>query len=246
MDNIDIRLVALDMDGTLLNEKGEISEENRRTIKEAEQRGVHVILSTGRSFATCNDFAKSMELQSYLITVNGSEIYNNDGELVERHIVDSEYVQWMWELSQKHGTHFWATSCDRVYRAEMPEKINESQWLKFGFDTKDDAIRQLIMEELRTKENLEISNSSPTNIEVNAHGVNKAKAIERVCSMLDLTMDQVMAVGDSLNDLAMIREAKIGVAMGNAQQIVKEESDWVTSTNQEDGVAKAIRKWVLS
>ncbi|MFJ7747448.1 Cof-type HAD-IIB family hydrolase [Peribacillus sp. NPDC097295] len=246
MDNINIKLVALDMDGTLLNQIGEISEENRRAIKEAENQGVYVVLSTGRAFATCNDFAKSMELQSYLITVNGSEIYNNDGELVERHIVDSESIQWMWELSQKHGTYFWATSCDRVYRDEMPEKIMDSKWLKFGFDTNDDTIRQLIMDELRTKENLEISNSSPTNIEVNAIGVNKAKAINRVCSMLDLTMDHVMAVGDSLNDLAMIQEAKLGVAMGNAQQIVKDKSDWVTSTNQEDGVAKAIRKWVLS
>lgn len=118
----DIKLVALDMDGTLLNRAGEISEENRKAIKEAEEQGVFVVLSTGRSYATCSDFAKSMALRSYLITVNGSEIYDNQGKLVERNIVDTESVQWMWELSQKHGTHFWAISCDNVYRAEMPEK----------------------------------------------------------------------------------------------------------------------------
>ncbi|PCD06852.1 phosphoglycolate phosphatase [Peribacillus simplex] len=234
------------MDGTLLNKAGEISEENRRAIKEAENQGVFVVLSTGRSFATCSDFAKSMELQSYLITVNGSEIYDNQGKLVERNIVDSDSIQWMWELSQKYGTHFWAISCDNIYRAEMPEKIHDSQWLKFGFDTDDESIRKIIMDELVSKGNFEISNSSPTNIEVNAMGVNKAKAIKLVCSLLDITMDNVMAVGDSLNDLAMISEAKVGVAMGNAQEIVKEKADWVTATNEEDGVAKAIRKWALS
>ena len=246
MEKQDIKLVALDMDGTLLNKAGEISEENRRAIKEAENQGVFVVLSTGRSFATCSDFAKSMELQSYLITVNGSEIYDNQGKLVERNIVDSDSIQWMWELSQKYGTHFWAISCDNIYRAEMPEKIHDSQWLKFGFDTDDENIRKIIMDELVSKGNFEISNSSPTNIEVNAMGVNKAKAIKLVCSLLDITMDNVMAVGDSLNDLAMISEAKVGVAMGNAQEIVKEKADWVTATNEEDGVAKAIRKWALS
>ncbi|PAL15197.1 phosphoglycolate phosphatase [Peribacillus simplex] len=246
MEKQNIKLVALDMDGTLLNKAGEISEENRRAIKEAENQGVFVVLSTGRSYATCSDFAKSMELQSYLITVNGSEIYDNQGKLVERNIVDSESIQWMWELSQKHNTHFWAISCDNIYRAEMPEKIHDSQWLKFGFDTNDESIRQIIMDELVSKGTFEISNSSPTNIEVNAMGVNKAKAIKLVCSLLDITMENVMAVGDSLNDLAMISEAKVGVAMGNAQEIVKEKADWITATNEEDGVAKAIRKWVLS
>jgi 5-amino-6-(5-phospho-D-ribitylamino)uracil phosphatase len=246
MEKQNIKLVALDMDGTLLNKAGEISEENRRAIKEAENEGVFVVLSTGRSYATCSDFAKSMELQSYLITVNGSEIYDNQGKLVERNIVDSESIQWMWELSQTHGTHFWAISCDNIYRAEMPEKIHDSQWLKFGFDTNDESIRQIIMDELVSKGTFEISNSSPTNIEVNAMGVNKAKAIKLVCSLLDISMENVMAVGDSLNDLAMISEAKMGVAMGNAQEIVKEKADWITATNEEDGVAKAIRKWVLS
>ncbi len=150
----------------------------------------------------CSDFAKSMELQSYLITVNGSEIYDNQGKLVERNIVDSESIQWMWELSQKHGTHFWAISCDNIYRAEMPEKIHDSQWLKFGFDTNDESIRQIIMDELASKGTFEISNSSPTNIEVNAMGVNKAKSDKaRMFIARYYCMENVMAVGDSLNDL---------------------------------------------
>lgn len=73
--DLDIKLIALDMDGTLLNEKCEVPEENREAIKEAMEKGIHVVLSTGRSLLTCRDYAQSLELSSYLITVNGSEIW---------------------------------------------------------------------------------------------------------------------------------------------------------------------------
>lgn len=243
--NKEIKLIALDMDGTLLNEEGKVSEANKAAIREAEQKGVKVLLSTGRAYASCSEIAKSLELSSYLITVNGSEIFDPTGELVERNIVGAELIQWMWDLSQKHKTDFWATSSDRVWRGEMPEDIPSYQWLKFGFNIEDDKIREEILTMLRENGNLEISNSSPTNIEANAVGINKAKAIEKVCGFLDLRMDEVMAVGDSLNDIAMIKEAGLGVAMGNAQDIVKETADWVTETNNNNGVAKAIQKWVL-
>ncbi|MFS8578743.1 MAG: HAD hydrolase family protein, partial [Novibacillus thermophilus] len=69
--------------------------------------------------------------------------------------------------------------------------------------------------------------------------------LETVCRQLNFSMDDVLAVGDSLNDVAMIRSAGIGVAMGNAQERVREAADWVTVTNEEDGVATAIHRWVL-
>ncbi|MDQ0217770.1 HAD family phosphatase [Peribacillus cavernae] len=241
----EIKLIALDMDGTLLNEEGKVSDGNRTAIKEAEQKGVKVLLSTGRAYASCSEIGRSLELSSYLVTVNGSEIYDNNGELVERNIVQVELIQWMWDLSQKHKTSFWATSSDQVWRGEMPEDIPSYEWLKFGFDIEDDTIREEILTLLKENGGLEISNSSPTNIEANAVGINKAKAIEKVCGFLGIKMENVMAVGDSLNDIAMIKESGLGVAMGNAQDIVKETADWVTDTNRNDGVGKAIHKWVL-
>jgi 5-amino-6-(5-phospho-D-ribitylamino)uracil phosphatase len=240
-----IKLIALDMDGTLLNSKGDIPEENRAAIKEAKEKGIEVILSTGRSRLTAGDHADSLELNSYLITVNGSEIFGPDGESILRAPVDSNVMEWMWNLSQTHKTNFWATSCERVWMNEMPENIHDHEWLKFGFDISDDAIRELIQKELQSKGNLEITNSSLTNIEVNALGINKAKGILKVTELLDISMENVMAMGDSLNDIAMIKESGWGVAMGNAQDIVKETADAVTGTNDEAGVAQAIRKWAL-
>jgi phosphoglycolate phosphatase (TIGR01487 family) len=249
MDNfkndVEIKLIALDMDGTLLNNKGQISEANRHAIKAAKDKGVFVVLSTGRSLITSREHADSLELSSYLVTVNGSEIWDEERELVERNLVKSDLIEWMWELTKQHKTNYWAISTKRNWHNEMPEDLHTFEWMKFGFDTDDDAIRETILKELQAKGQFEISNSSLQNIEVNPAGINKAKGLGIVCSRLGIEMTNVMAMGDSLNDMSMIKEAGLGVAMGNAQDILKEAADWVTATNEEDGVAQAIRKWVI-
>ncbi|WP_269431643.1 Cof-type HAD-IIB family hydrolase [Bacillus sp. JCM 19034] len=241
-----IRLVAIDMDGTLLSKDHSISEENRRAIQEAQQQGIHIVISTGRTRMTLDPIIKDLPLDSFLITVNGSEIWDQSGNLVERKTLPTNLVEYMWSLKEKHNTYCWAASVGRVWRDEFPaEDIHAHEWMKFGFDIDDEDVRSLIYDDLSKLGTLEITNSSPTNLEINSIGVNKAKAIKTVCDQLGFTMDQVMAIGDSLNDLAMIQEAGVGVAMGNAQDLVKEAANWITSSHEEDGVAKAIRKWCL-
>ena len=245
-NDVEIKLVALDMDGTLLNNKGQVSEENRKTIKAAKDKGIIVVLSTGRSILTVREHADDLELTSYLVTVNGSEIYDEKRDLVERNLVNTEHIQWMWELSKLHKTKFWAINTERTWHNEMPEDFHKLDWLKFGFTIEDDATRELVLNELTSRGEFELTNSTLKNIEVNTAGINKARGLALVCSRLGIEMKNVMAVGDSRNDLMMIKEAGLGVAMGNAQDVVKEEADWITSTNEEDGVAKAIQKWVLA
>ncbi|MCY9135682.1 Cof-type HAD-IIB family hydrolase [Bacillus atrophaeus] len=244
-EEVDIKLIAIDMDGTLLNDEQLISEGNRQAIREAEDKGVYVVISTGRTLMTCRELAESLKLSSYLITANGSEIWDSEFNLVERQLLHTDHIQMMWDLKNKHNTNFWASTVDKVWRGEFPESITDHEWLKFGFDIEDDDIRNEVLTELKKNKELEITNSSPTNIEVNALGINKAAALAKVSEKLGFTMENVMAMGDSLNDIAMIEKAGVGVAMGNAQDIVKETADWVTDTNIEDGVAKAIRHWVL-
>lgn len=242
----EIKLIALDMDGTLLNDKHEVSEENRKAIRDAEKKGVKVVLSTGRSLKTARDYVISLELSSYLVTVNGSEIWGPDGQIVERNPVDTEHIKWMYDLSKQFKARFWAISSENNWNNQMPEDLLSQQWLKFGFHIEDNEIRAKVLKELEAKGLFEISNSSLVNIEVNALGINKAKGLQKVCSLLGISMENVMAVGDSLNDIAMITEAGLGIAMGNAQDVVKEAADDVTGSNTENGVAEAIKKWVLS
>ncbi|WP_270354546.1 Cof-type HAD-IIB family hydrolase [Bacillus velezensis] len=244
-EDADIKLIAIDMDGTLLNDEQLIPEENRRAIKEVEAKGIHVVISTGRTLMTCRELAESLELSSFLITANGSEIWDSNFELVERKLLHTDHIQKLWDLRNKHNTNFWASTVDRVWRGEFPETITDHQWLKFGFEIEDDEVRNEVLKELKEYKELEITNSSPINIEVNALGINKAAALAKVSEKLGFTMENVMAMGDSLNDIAMIEKAGVGVAMGNAQDIVKETADWVTDVNTENGVAKAIRHWVL-
>ncbi|MCG8397594.1 phosphoglycolate phosphatase [Bacillus atrophaeus] len=244
-EEADIKLIAIDMDGTLLNDEQLISEGNRQAIREAEDKGVYVVISTGRTLMTCRELAESLKLSSYLITANGSEIWDSEFNLVERQLLHTDHIQMMWDLKNKHNTNFWASTVDKVWRGEFPETITDHEWLKFGFDIEDDDIRNEVLTELKKNKELEITNSSPTNIEVNPLGINKAAALAKVSEKLGFTMENVMAMGDSLNDIAMIEKAGVGIAMGNAQDIVKETADWVTDTNIEDGVAKAIRHWVL-
>ena len=151
----------------------------------------------------------------------------------------------MYDLSKQHGGNFWAISSKDNWNNEMPDDLLSEEWLKFGFHIEEDEIREKVLKELNDKGLFEISNSSLVNIEVNAMGINKAKGLEKVCSLLGISMKNVMAVGDSLNDIAMITEAGLGIAMGNAQDAVKEAADDITGDNTESGVAQAIHKWVL-
>lgn len=240
------QLVALDMDGTLLDDASNVPEGNREAIKRAQQEGVHVVLSTGRFIDSTREYAASLGLTSFLVSSNGGEIWSHEGELLERHLLPSATVAFMRDLGRQHGVRYWGTATDGVFHwEEFPEDTDTYDWLKFGFSTEDDDKRQAVWESLKVTGELELTNSSPINIEVNPRGINKATALATVCRRLDLTMENVMAVGDSLNDIAMIKAAGCGVAMGNAQERVKEEADWITGTNVEEGVAQAIYRWVL-
>lgn len=121
----------------------------------------------------------------------------------------------------------------------------DSEWLKFGFYTENEVNRKAIYQAIASWDAIEMTNSHPFNIECNPKGINKASGLREVCKLYGINMSEVVAIGDSLNDVAMIREAGLGVAMGNAQEEVKKIADIVTATNDEDGVARVIQNFVL-
>ncbi|TKD72360.1 HAD family phosphatase [Pseudalkalibacillus hwajinpoensis] len=240
----EIKLIALDMDGTLVNHDGDVSKENEDAVKHAKEQGIHVVLSTGRSLPFCRDIAEQLGHSAYLVTVNGGQIFDKELNLVDSTHLTNDLVKRLWELKVKHDVYFWSSTTEGVFNTKKPfdKEIDDYNWLKFGFDIQDDNVRKVITDEVMANEALEVTNSSPTNLEINPAGVNKAAALMKVCKWLDLSMDNVMAVGDSMNDIAMIREAGFGVAMGNAQERVKEAANWITKDYTEHGVAHAINR----
>ncbi|WP_134703352.1 Cof-type HAD-IIB family hydrolase [Ammoniphilus sp. YIM 78166] len=241
----DLKLIALDIDGTLLNDRGVIPEENHQAIQLAKQKGIHVVLSTGRSIITCREYAKSLQLDSYLVTSNGAEVWDNKGNLLQQHILTASLVGQMYEMAQAYETRFWAISTDRIWSGEMPEDIFSRHWLKFGFELDTMQKKEKIASLLADTGELEITSSTPMNLEINTRGVHKARGLQYVCEQLGIGMKQVIAMGDSLNDLEMIKAVGCGIAMGNAQEELKRAADWITDTNEEAGVANAIKHWVL-
>ncbi|WP_084783484.1 Cof-type HAD-IIB family hydrolase [Paenibacillus sp. FJAT-26967] len=241
------KLVALDMDGTLLTEEKTVSDANREAIYAALDAGVTVIFSTGRGVQTALPYAVELELQTPIVSVNGSEVWKAPNQLLKRTLLDLDLVQRMYDLAIEHDTWYWAYSVEGMYnRDKWADDITKPEWLKFGFYTENNESLEIIRGELASWGVLEITNSHPNNLELNPKGVSKASGIEEVCKLLGIQMSEVIAMGDSENDIAMIRAAGLGVAMGNAQEGVKRIADLITVTNEEDGVAKVIQEYVLN
>jgi hypothetical protein len=241
------RLLALDMDGTLLNDEQIITPTTVKWLQKAVDAGVHVCLSTGRAFTSAFPYAEQLGLETPMITVNGSEVWRAPHEIYRRSLMDPMLVKQMYELAKEDDIWFWAYSTEKVHKQDNWDgDIVGREWLKFGYQTEDDELRHKLLLRLQDMGGLEITNSSPHNLEINPLGVNKAAGIKEVCKLLGLDMSQVIAVGDSLNDLAAIQQSGLGVAMGNAQETVKEEADAVVASNNNDGIAEVIQKYIFN
>ena len=241
------RLLALDMDGTLLNDELLITPETAKWIQKAKDAGVYVCLSTGRSFQSALPYAQQLGLLTPMVTVNGSEIWRAPHELYRRSLMDPQLITQMHDMALEYGIWYWAYSLNEVHNQNNWDgDVKNREWLKFGYSTEDHDIRHEVLMRLQDMGGLEITNSSPTNLEINPKGIHKASGIKTVCKLLGIDMSQVAAVGDSLNDLAVIQKAGLGVAMGNAQETVKQEADVVVASNNEDGIAEVIQKYILA
>lgn len=241
------KLLALDMDGTLLTDDQQISPETEKWIRKAAAAGVHVCLSTGRGYKEAIPYGDQLDLGTPMITVNGSEIWKSPHELYQRKLFDKAVIETMYNIAREKKTWFWAYAVEGSYNENnwTSELLDRNHWMKFGYFTEDDKVRAEILAKLQDMGGLEITNSSPHNLEINPAGISKASGIRTVCELLDIKMSEVVAVGDSLNDLAAIEAAGLGVAMGNAQDAVKARADVVTASNNDDGIAHIIRDYIL-
>ncbi|NDI36776.1 Cof-type HAD-IIB family hydrolase [Chengkuizengella sediminis] len=240
------KLIALDMDGTVLNENREISPANKVAIDKALNKGVIVSFATGRGYQGIAPYIHELKLDTPIVAVNGSEVWKNPKELMQRHLLESEVIKEMHEIAVHYDTWFWGYAVEGLFNKEQwTDNLDDYQWLKFGYYTEDDSKIKQIFEIINKWQIMEITNSHPNNIELNPKGISKASGLQALCNWKGFDMSEVIAMGDSMNDLAMIKSAGLGVAMGNAQDIIKKEADIVTLTNDEDGVAKIIEEYIL-
>jgi Cof subfamily protein (haloacid dehalogenase superfamily) len=276
-----VKLIALDMDGTLFNSQNEISEKDKETLKRATEAGVAVAVATGRAYV---ELPIEMLYEAgirYAITGNGSAVYRlPDKECILSDCLDNEVVcTIIRELKQLDiyydiyvdGLVYCPKSvCHNIRKMDMPESLHEHiERTRIVVDDLEDYIRNCGKSVEKTTLNfayledgtclgkaesaaildrypqVEYLSGGFHNWEFTRAGVNKGTGLRFLAERLSVPMNLTMACGDSENDLSMLRAAQVAVAMENAKPAVKEESNYITLSNNESGVAHAIEHFVF-
>lgn len=262
-----IKLIAVDLDDTLLDNTIAVSPRTREVIRQAIGQGVTVTVATGRMFCSAAQYARQLELDVPLITYNGAMIKSCLSEEVLYHQpIDNDLALQVLDLFREQGWHIQCYINDTLYVEELNDKARKYERLSgvkaypLGdrlYSITDDPTKLLsiaapddiqaiwrVVEE-RFPGKLYIAQSKPHYLEMAHPAVNKGQALAFLADRLKISQNEVMAVGDSINDLDMIEYAGWGVAMGNAHERVKALAQAVTLGNDEDGVAEAIIKYAL-
>ncbi|MDR4886715.1 Cof-type HAD-IIB family hydrolase [Fredinandcohnia sp. QZ13] len=240
------RLLALDLDGTTLNDNKEISFPTKYWVKQAVENGVIVSIATGRGRQTAEAFRKELSLSSPMVFLNGAEIWKTPADLFERHYLKTQDIFRLHRLATQTDSWFWGFTVDRFIRKPdwQDEDVND-RWMKFGLLNNNVTLIKELKLELESWGHLEITQSAENNLEISAKGITKEYGIRKVCSLLDIELENVMAIGDSFNDLQLLTSVGLGVAMENASDEVKRAADKITSSNEKDGVARAICQYIF-
>lgn len=263
-----IRMIVSDLDGTLLDSAYHLSAANRTALREAAAQGVRVLLATGRMFTSAVHYAKELALDTPVISYNGGVVQEMDGTLLHADFLAPKTAArvlryifargWYVQLYRLDGLFFAAETAEaRFYRTASGvagRAVGERGLLartegvpKLLVVADTPAHTAAVIAEIAAAFPGEIAvmQSNPTYIEIVPAGVSKASAMLKVAADYGISAAEIMAIGDSGNDVAMLRAAGLGVAMGNAVPEVQKAADAVTDSVAEDGAALAVRRYVL-
>jgi len=281
------KLIAVDLDGTLLNEENRISDKNLEAIKDAQKNGVEVVVATGRAHFDVKKIFKDTGIITWIISANGATIHKPNGELFHSVPINKEVaidaLRWLetegfyYEVFSNHsiytpqiGRELLAIEMDRLKSANPDVSIEElqsaaeKQYSQTGFsfiqsykDIEDEIdiynILAFSFHEEKLKKGwrkfepvkeLTIVKSANHNFELEQKDASKGNALEILANQLNIQLADTAAVGDSFNDLSMLKIAGRSAAMGNANQEIKNACKEITLTNDEDGVAHFINKLI--
>ena len=266
------KMIVLDLDGTLTNNKKEITPHTKQALMQAQAAGVHVVLASGRPTYGIVPLAEELKLKDnggYILAFNGGKIIDcTNNEVLFEQKLDEQLVPILFQEAQKAGMEILtyqgegiaATNKDDEY-VQHEAFINKMPVMQY-----DDVLNQLVYPinkclivgdptplhelEIRLAKELEgkmdVYRSADFFLECVPLGIDKARSLDRLISSLGISREEVIACGDGYNDLSMIRFAGLGVAMANAAKDIQSEADFVTLSNEEDGVAHVIEHFILS
>ncbi len=270
-----IKLILLDLDGTLLTSGKTLSQANYDALAKAHEAGVHIVPSTGRFYGGMPSIIRDLPFVRYVVTVNGAQVYDaQENKVLFREEIPLETAFRVFGELDKLPVIYDCYMGDFGYDdAAMYDRIDEfipephANAMVKGTRHPVPDLRAFLLKEGRPCQKLQmffkdmdrravelerlpelfpdlaITSSIPNNIEINSKNANKGRALRFLCEYLGLDVSESMAFGDGSNDLSMIEAAGVGVAMKNADPLLFPAADYVTDTNDNDGVAKAIQKF---
>lgn len=265
------KLIALDMDGTLLNEEKKVTQRTKDAICAAKNKGVTVVLATGRPIEGVHRYLEELNMlgdNDYVLSYNGSLVQKTKNkEIISKMTLKGTDATYLYNLSNELNVNIHAfsenegliTPRDNKY-TNVEADINGIKFKEFNFeniDSEDVMVKIMMIDEpeilQKAVDNLPkelyekytVVRSAPYFLEFLNKEANKGTGLELLAKHLGVKREEIITMGDAGNDLHMIEYAGMGIAMGNAFDEIKEVANYITDTNENDGVAKAIEKFVL-
>ncbi|MCI1646865.1 MAG: Cof-type HAD-IIB family hydrolase [Bacteroides sp.] len=267
------KLLVLDVDGTLLNDAKEISKRTLVALLKAQQMGVRIVLASGRPVYGVMPLARQLELEHYdgfIVSYNGGQIIRaKDNSIVFERYINADLLPYLEKKARKNNFALFTYKGDNII-TNMPDNehvrheafINKmgvvcetefSEAIDFSptqcvLVSDDEEALSGLEQHWRKRLNgtLDVFRSEDYFLEVVPCGIDKASALATLLDLLKISREEIIAIGDGVCDVTMIQQAGMGIAMGNAQDSVKACADMVTGSNEEDGVADAVEKIILT
>jgi len=264
------KLIGIDMDGTLLNSKHTLSEENKSAIEKAREVGLSVVITTGRPLSGVETVLESLEMNredDYIILYNGALILRaSDRKILSESRISLDEVKKLEDYAAIVGVQMHIvtenaciSACENKYgryEAELNgmnfrvQNYNElpktTKIYKVMFSEESEVLKERMSDVTNPLiSSYETSMSAPFYVDFLKKGVNKGHGIKWLSQHIDVKQSQVICIGDAGNDLSMIRYASLGVAMGNASLELRKHADYITLSNDENGVAHVIQRFAL-
>lgn len=267
------KLLVLDVDGTLLNNAREISNRTLAALLKVQQMGVRIVLASGRPTYGLMPLAKTLELGNYggfILSYNGCQIIKaQNGEILFERRINPEMLPYLEKKARKNNFAIF-TYHDDIIITDTPENeyiiseavLNNQKIIKEDeFSTavdfppckcmlvSNDEEALIVLEDHWRRQlngTLDVFRSEPYFLEVVPCGIDKANTLGALMEKLNIKREEVIAIGDGVCDVTMLQLAGMGIAMGHSQDSVKVCADYVTASNEEDGVAQAVEKMILA
>lgn len=266
------KILVLDLDGTLTNAKKEITPHTRDTLIKAQEQGLKIVLASGRPTYGIVPLADELRLgdyEGYILSYNGGQIIDwKTKEMMYENVLNPQIYPYLYECARKNGFTILSYKDEYIVSEDAgnPYVQHEAflnrmssitvpcfldvidfpvaKCLIVGNPEPLAVLEQEMKVELEGK--LNVFRSEPFFLELVPNGIDKARSLAVLLEELKMKPEEMIAVGDGFNDLSMIKFAGLGVAMSNAQEVVRQEADYITLSNEEDGVAAVVDKFFFN